>query len=254
MPISSKKQNNQIIHASGYVMSKQRIFTWLYFLNPSIKFLSKLEGRVLDVGCGGGETTRTLARKLPNLKFYGVDILPDAIKVAKSYPSEISFKVADAEKLPFKDEYFSAVVSFEVLEHVEDPFKMLREVNRILKKGGIFYFTTPLEGDTHTLYYYANKLFKYNVHEKMYGHINHFSNKQIHRMLSQQGFSIINRWFCAHYINQAYNIFINTFLTDSLKSRWISFMNVPISVISGIESVILRKSTGLDVQIICRKK
>jgi ubiquinone/menaquinone biosynthesis C-methylase UbiE len=50
---------------------------------------------------------------------------------------------ADAERLPFEDSSFSLVTANMVVEHVEDPERLLREVHRVLKPGGVFLFHTP---------------------------------------------------------------------------------------------------------------
>lgn len=50
---------------------------------------------------------------------------------------------ASAEHLPFPDEVFDLVLSQEVLEHVRDPFQAMREMKRVLKKGGVLYCQVP---------------------------------------------------------------------------------------------------------------
>src|SRR5439155_807663 len=50
---------------------------------------------------------------------------------------------ADAESLPFRDESFDAVVATEVLEHLDEPGRMLSEARRVLRPGGQFFMTTP---------------------------------------------------------------------------------------------------------------
>src|SRR2546428_8306301 len=50
---------------------------------------------------------------------------------------------ADAEALPYRDESFDAVAATEVLEHVDEPGRMLSEATRVLRPGGRFFMTTP---------------------------------------------------------------------------------------------------------------
>lgn len=50
---------------------------------------------------------------------------------------------ASAEQLPFPDEFFDLVLSQEVLEHVRDPFQAMKEMKRVLKKGGTIYCQVP---------------------------------------------------------------------------------------------------------------
>ena len=56
---------------------------------------------------------------------------------------------ADIKSLPFADGSFDAVVSFEVLEYITDTKKALSEINRVLKKGGIFMFSVPFLDPVH---------------------------------------------------------------------------------------------------------
>lgn len=94
----------------------------------------------LDIGCSVGTITRTLAPYFK--KIIGIDIDQPAIKKARqkyTYPN-LSFKLEDALNMSFRDNYFDVVVCNNVYEHVPDPFKMMSEIYRVLKKGGICYF------------------------------------------------------------------------------------------------------------------
>jgi ubiquinone/menaquinone biosynthesis C-methylase UbiE len=97
-----------------------------------------VEGKyVLDVGCGEGFGTYYLSEKAK--KIIGIDNSPESIELAKkNYNREnIEFIQMDAEKLEFPDETFEIVVSMAVIEHVKDYESYLREMKRVLKKGGI---------------------------------------------------------------------------------------------------------------------
>ncbi len=60
-----------------------------------------------------------------------------AIEYAKKRYPQITFLVADAHKLPFKANSFDLVVSYETIEHVTDPPKILAEIRRVLKDNGL---------------------------------------------------------------------------------------------------------------------
>ena len=99
--------------------------------------------RVLDVACGEGYGSWILSSSA--LDVVGVDIAPDAIAhaLSKYADSGISFVEASATKLPFDDDRFDAVVSFETIEHLEQHHEMISEIKRVLKKEGILIISSP---------------------------------------------------------------------------------------------------------------
>lgn len=100
----------------------------------------KLPGKkVLDVGCGVGAVVQALIRE--GVDGYGIDPCEPAIVQARQGCG--TFCVGEAIALPFEDAFFDAVGSFTVLEHVEDPDTMLREMVRVLKPGGRIVIACP---------------------------------------------------------------------------------------------------------------
>lgn len=96
---------------------------------------------ILDVGCNTGYGT--LAYLNVARRVVGVDVSPAAIEVARAYPGAAEFSVIDGITLPFADDTFDVVTSFQVLEHILDPAPYLREIARVLRPGGVVIFTTP---------------------------------------------------------------------------------------------------------------
>jgi ubiquinone/menaquinone biosynthesis C-methylase UbiE len=105
---------------------------------------ASIHGRVLDVGCGGGSVAKAVKRERPDLEVFGCDLSESALKIAGASPNGVDFRLATAERLPFDDGTFDLVWIFDVLEHVEDPERVLREVTRVLKPGGTFHIVLPL--------------------------------------------------------------------------------------------------------------
>jgi len=101
----------------------------------------RVEGKILDIGCGTGYGSKMLHDA--NNKVYGIDVSLGAIGyAAKNYPRP-EYICGSAEKLPFDDECFDAITAFEVIEHVSNPYKTLSELHRVLKKGGDLFISTP---------------------------------------------------------------------------------------------------------------
>ncbi len=97
---------------------------------------------VLDVGCGAGFLANEFAGE--GFAVTGVDLSPESLKVAKTYDKTKSVKYleADALHLPFPDQSFDVVTCMDFLEHVENPENYIREISRVLRPGGLFFFHT----------------------------------------------------------------------------------------------------------------
>jgi len=101
----------------------------------------------LDVGCGVGYGSAYLVRKGAT-KVIGGDKSENALSYARntartSPNGALGFKLLDATSLPFADNSFDVVVSFEVIEHVKDYERFLSEIRRVLRRNGKLIFSTP---------------------------------------------------------------------------------------------------------------
>lgn len=93
----------------------------------------------LDVGCGTGEFMRRVKGRWPAASWVGVDLVPAMLAVAQRKCAglrQARFLAAGAEWLPFASGAFDAVVSLNMLHHVETPEQFLAECQRILRPGG----------------------------------------------------------------------------------------------------------------------
>ena len=99
---------------------------------------------VLDIACGSGFGTHLIAQK-KNTRVIGCDISEQTLAECKNNYSHLglTFQYADGTTLPFQDEYFDALISFETIEHTPDYIKMLNEFNRVTKKNGLILLSTP---------------------------------------------------------------------------------------------------------------
>jgi arsenite methyltransferase len=97
--------------------------------------------QVLDVGCGSGWATRVMAEKAREGRVVGIDIADEMITVARETSAQFSnveFRVASAEALPFGDAEFTAAFSMESLYYYADMLVALKEIKRVLRSGGVF--------------------------------------------------------------------------------------------------------------------
>lgn len=98
---------------------------------------------ILDIGCGPGTITADLAELVPEGKVVGVDAVEAVLERAREHVAgrsnitNCTFEVADANALPYPDDSFDVVFCHQVLQHVQDPVGILREMKRVAKPGGI---------------------------------------------------------------------------------------------------------------------
>jgi len=106
-------------------------------------------GIALDVGCGPGTVTASLARAAgPDGLALGLDLSQAMLAraVRAEVGPQIAFLRADAQQLPLRDETVDAVVSIAVLQLVPDPAAVLAEMARVLRAGGRLAVMVPTAG------------------------------------------------------------------------------------------------------------
>src|SRR6266576_596786 len=89
---------------------------------------------ILDVGCGEGFTLSKLKEAGLRKKLEGVEYLDTAIALGKKERPDIHIKKGTIYDLPYKDNAFDLVLCTEVLEHLEEPEKALKELIRVSKR------------------------------------------------------------------------------------------------------------------------
>jgi len=107
--------------------------------------ITRADARVLDVGCGGGFLAEELARL--GCRVVGVDPSSASIATARAHAAQmglaIDYRVGAGEALPAADASSDVVCCCDVLEHVRDVDRVIAEIARVLRPGGIFCYDTP---------------------------------------------------------------------------------------------------------------
>lgn len=154
----------------------ERLHWWWNGRRALLKLI--LEGsrpkKILDVGCGTGETLSYLQKLFPKAKLYGIDSSDKAIRFSKSRGHK-NIILAKAEKIPFQDNFFDVVLLLDVLEHIKNHQKAIDEAKRVLRKGGKIIITSP------------GLSFIWSRHDTEQGHYRRYTRREIRKLALNAG-------------------------------------------------------------------
>ncbi|MFB6866405.1 class I SAM-dependent methyltransferase [Streptomyces virginiae] len=134
------------VYTHGHHESVLRSHRWRTARNSAAYLIGELRPgmAVLDVGCGPGTITADLAELVaPGGRVTAVDAALDVLAQARAHVQErgldgaVTFAVADVHALDFPDDSFDVVHAHQVLQHVGDPVRALREMRRVCRPGGV---------------------------------------------------------------------------------------------------------------------
>lgn len=183
----SKTMSNSIFKEGHYSLKDIK----LYVVPRILKHVRIGEkAKVLDLGCGKG----LLLKELESYKYevYGVDVSEEYIQVARKIVPKAKLFIHNIDKgLPmFDNDYFDLVTLLHVIEHVESPYRVLKEVYRVLKPNRYLVLVTP---NLNSIVRLALKIF--NMEHYWYGfkdpsHIYLFTPRAIKHLVTRVGFCV----------------------------------------------------------------
>ena len=137
--------------------------------------------KILDIACGSGYGSYLLSKTAK--KVYGGDVNISAIKIAISHYQHpnLVYKYMNAVNLPFPDNSFDMIVSFETIEHVLNYRKFLEECKRVLRVNGIFIGATVNHSVVDIR---QGKLFWSDEMESIF-HTKEFNTKELSNLLKE---------------------------------------------------------------------
>lgn len=148
------------------------------FVRPYIKKTNK----ILDVGCANGGFLQYLNGQ-GFFDLYGIDPSEGFMREAKT-KSKFFASSGSAEAIPFKDGMFDIVMIDNVIEHLTDPGRALREAKRVLKEDGLLYIGAPDAAN----YQKASFEFLWFLYKE---HIQHFDASHLELLALREGFEML---------------------------------------------------------------
>ncbi|KLI60500.1 class I SAM-dependent methyltransferase [Brachyspira hyodysenteriae] len=108
--------------------------------NYMSEYLKNIDyNKLLDIGSGTGYLINMLKKYKATAEFYGLDLSEEMINISKSKNiKDAEFILGSANKLPFNDNTFDIVTCIQSFHHYPYPDETMKEVYRVLKKGGIY--------------------------------------------------------------------------------------------------------------------
>jgi len=137
---------------------------------------------VLDAGCGEGFTLSRLQARMPTKRFEGLEYSESAISLAKTIHSDIAITRGDVYAMPYVDDAFDLVLCFEVLEHLDNPARALRELKRVARRYCLI--TVPNEPYFQMIHLLAGKNIRRWGNDR--GHVQHWSMNGIRKLMETE--------------------------------------------------------------------
>lgn len=143
---------------------------------------------ILDIGTGTGYLAFPLAERFPTAKVCGIDIAETIVKknniiVKEKGISNLTFEVFDGLKYPFPDESFDLIVTRYAFHHFPNAANAIRQMNRILAKGGRVLISDPIRDEKD-----KNKVIDNFMKVKKDGHIQLYSADELNELFTDNGF------------------------------------------------------------------
>lgn len=159
---------------------------------PDLERLVPADARdVLDVGCGLGLLGAALKRRGVT-RVVGVELTPEAAREAREVLDEVLSVDVEAAELPFPDGSFDCLVYGDVLEHLVDPWRVLREHRRLVRPGGRVIVSVPNVGYWRVVADLARGRFEYAAYGTLDAtHLRFFTGATLERLCEQAGLRVI---------------------------------------------------------------
>lgn len=160
--------------------------------NKVLDIIEPVKGNILDVGCADGTFSNEILERTKASRLIGIDVLKTSVNWAKTHwkSPKIKFLVGNAHRLQFPSSYFDAVFIMEVLEHVANPKLVLKEVKRVLKKGGYGVFLVPSDSFLFKIIWYLWLHFYPRGWVWEHTHIQTYRKNYLTKICRQAGFEI----------------------------------------------------------------
>lgn len=196
--------------ANGQYLSLDEVADFVQkndYMPVNKKIIGLAEGRkILDLGCNIGNFSYVLAKEYPQSNIIGVDNADYMIEIARAIHGtmpNLSFRAMSALELQFSNDEFDCICFLEVIEHLDDPVKAIKEIYRILKPGGtlilatnnVYYSRFFIRQVAYDLLNKRPKLMIHLPNEKWGSHIFAWDISTLCTLLNLNGFDYLSHFY-----------------------------------------------------------
>jgi SAM-dependent methyltransferase len=133
---------------------------------------------MLEIGCGTGYVLRGITERLPTLQLSGSEVFLEGLGfAAKRVPTADLFQM-DAREIPYANE-FDVIGAFDVIEHIEEDERVLREMHRALKSHGGIVLTVPQHP------------WLWSAQDERACHVRRYRYRELKQKLQEAGFTVV---------------------------------------------------------------
>ncbi len=147
-------------------------------VKAALEHIGQSKARILDVGCSSGYLLQEMAISFPAASLWGMDCYDAGLKKAAEIVPTAQLQKSDIAENNFPDEFFDTVTCLNVLEHIKDDEKALRDIWRVLKNGSVAFFSVPAGPEL------------FDFYDELHGHERRYTLKQLEDVIKRAGFSV----------------------------------------------------------------
>lgn len=178
---------------------------------------------VLDIGCGAGGTLLEIKNRFKNAEVYGIEICEAPAKIAKGFANVITGSIEELE-LPYEEDFFDYIIFADVLEHLVNPWEVLKNIKKYLKNTGHILASIPNIMHVSELRRIIHGSFTYvdaGILDKT--HLRFFTMHEIQKLFAEAEYNIDNLGGTAAILSKEEEEFINKLCSISderLRSQY----------------------------------
>jgi 2-polyprenyl-3-methyl-5-hydroxy-6-metoxy-1,4-benzoquinol methylase len=187
MPVNEKQTKGEVIYQRGQY-NKGGITRWYWDYKDNIVLEQVADhGTIVDLGCGEGVLLEKLVKKFPNLNIIGIDIMLENVEICQK--RLLPARQGNLYDLDIKDGSIDVVILMEVIEHLENAPKAIKEIYRILKSNGKLIVIFPNDA-----FFYFARLMTFKFKEAAYnpGHTRQWTHSDINQLLLENGLKVLS--------------------------------------------------------------